>query len=646
MDNKDKMKSMVSLLNRARNAYYNLAKPFMSDEEYDKRFDELKALEKETGIVLKDSPTHGVGYAVLDKLTKVDINPPMLSLDKTQDINEFKRFLDVQPSFLMLKMDGLSVRLKYENGNLVAANTRGNGTIGESIIHNARTFVNVPLKIATNEELILDGEAIIDYATFDRINSTLPEDEQFANPRNLVSGTVRQLDSKVCADRSVRFICWKVIQMDKDVDDFVTRLDYAMSLGFEVVLTNAYSSSVDAHKLKEITDMMKQLATNSSYPIDGIVGKYISEAYGQSLGATAHHENCGMAFKFKDKAVETTLRDIEWSSGKTGTLCPVAVFDSVQIEGTTVSRASLHNAKRLRELQIGIGDRIGIVKRNMIIPDVVENLTRSNNYTFPVYCPCCGEPSLINDGQDLICENIKCKGKSLGLLENFCGKHGMNIVGLSEATLEKLYEDKMVTKFSDIYSLSQYADTIAHWDGFGKKSVDKLIRAIENSKHVSFHQFISALGIPMIGIAQGKILAKYFNYDIDAFEEAAIGFFDFIKLDNFGHTLNTNIHDWFYYNAEEFNTLKNLMVFTDAVIPTGDKLFGKTFCTTGKLNVFKNRDELIASVESNGGTYLSGVSKKLNYLISNETSESSKMKKARELGVEVITEAEFLDMVK
>lgn len=645
MDNKDKMKSMVSLLNRARNAYYNLAKPFMSDEEYDKRFDELKALEKETGIVLKDSPTHGVGYAVLDKLTKVNINPPMLSLDKTQDIKEFKKFLDVQPSFLMLKMDGLSVRLKYKNGNLVAANTRGNGTIGESILHNAKTFANIPLKINTKEELILDGEAIIDYATFDRINSTLPEDEQFANPRNLVSGTVRQLDSKVCADRSVRFICWKVIQMDGDVDDFTTRLDYARSLGFEVVLTNTYSSSVDADKLEEITNMMKQLAVTSGYPIDGIVGKYKSEAYGQSLGSTAHHENCGIAFKFKDEAVETTLRDIEWSSGKTGTLCPVAIFDPVQIEGTIVSRASLHNLKRLREFQIGIGDKIGVVKRNMIIPDVAENLTRSDNYDVPMFCPYC-DGLVDDDGQDLICQNSNCEGKRLGLLENFCGKHGMNIIGLSEATLEKLYANKMVTKFSDIYNLSQYADTIAHWDGFGKKSADKLMQAIEASKHVNFHQFISALGIPMIGIAQGKILAKYFNYDIDAFEQAANGTFSFTKLDNFGDTLNSNIHSWFKDNAEEFNTLKKLMVFADTVIPTGDKLSGKTFCTTGKLNVFKNRDELIASVESNGGTYLGGVSKKLNYLISNETSESSKMKKARELGVEVITEADFLEMVK
>lgn len=642
---KNKMQNMVTLLNRARNAYYNLAKPFMSDEEYDKRFDELKALEAETGIVLKDSPTHGVGYTVMDKLTKVNINPPMLSLDKTQDIKEFKKFLNVQDSFLMLKMDGLSVRLKYKNGVLVAANTRGNGTIGESILHNAKTFVNIPKKIDTNEELILDGEAIIDCATFERINSNLSEDEQFANPRNLVSGTVRQLDSKVCADRKVRFICWKVIQMEQDEDDFIARLKYAESLGFEKVYICYCEEYDDIDILSELTKDMKQDAEKLGYPIDGIVGKYRSEKYGQSLGSTAHHELCGKAFKFKDEAVETTLRDIEWSSGKTGVLCPVAIFDPVQIEGTMVSRASLHNLKRLRELQIGIGDKIGVVKRNMIIPDVAENLTRSDNYVTPIFCPYC-DGIVDEDEQDLICQNTNCEGKRLGLLENFCGRHGMNIIGLSEATLEKLYSNKMVTKFSDIYNLNQYVDEIAHWDGFGKKSADKLMQAIEASKHVNFHQFISALGIPMIGISQGKVIGKYFRNDVDAFEEAANGTFSFTRLDNFGDTLNRNIHDWFRENAEEFRELKELMVFADTVTPTGDKLSGKTFCTTGKLNVFKNRDELVATVESNGGTYLSGVSKKLNYLISNETSESSKMKKARELGVEVITEADFLEMVK
>ena len=613
----------------------------MTDEEYDKRFDELKRLEEETGYILPNSPTQGVGYAVLDKLKKVSINPPMLSLDKTQDIEEFRKFMNVAPSFLMLKMDGLSVRLHYKGGKLIAANTRGNGEVGEDILHTAKTFKNIPFVLDTQDEIILDGEAIIDYVDFNKINEGLPEVDKFANPRNLVSGSVRQLDANVCAKRNVRFICWKVIKNNTDEDNFVERLRFAEKLGFEVVPYFSYNSATVEESVKKLKDTAELL----DYPIDGIVGKYVSEKYGQRLGKTAHHELCGMAFKFKDEAVETTLRDIEWSCGKTETLVPVAIFDPVQIEGTTVARASLHNFKRVRELQLGIGDKIGVVKRNMIIPDVAENLTRSDNYVMPKICPYCGSATK-NDGQDLFCTNADCTGKMLGLLVHFCGKNGMNIIGLSEATLERLHTEQYVLKFSDVYSLTKYKNEMSRWEGFGGKSVQKLLDAIEASRNTTMPRFLSALSIPMIGLSQGKALANHFENDIFAFAKAAEDGYNFTRIDGFGEKLRDNIIDWFKKNRDEFYILANIMTIEKPVSkPTSNALDGKTFCTTGKLHTFKNRDELIASVENNGGTYLSGVSKKLNYLISNESGKSSKMKKARDLGVSVITEDEFLLMV-
>ena len=638
---RQKIENAVKLLNRARNAYYNLAKPFMTDEEYDRRFDELKKLEQETGYILPNSPTRGVGYTVLDKLAKVTIDPPMLSLDKTQDIDGFKSFMNVAPSFLMLKMDGLSVRLTYRDGKLVAANTRGNGEVGEDILHAAKTFVNLPSSISKKSEIILDGEAIISYADFNRINESLSESEKFANPRNLVSGSVRQLDANVCAERHVRFICWKAVKIEGDDDDFIDRLMSVKNMGFEVVPFAHYNSAI----VESLIDSMKERAEKIGYPIDGIVGKYLSEKYGQSLGKTAHHELCGCAFKFKDEAVETTLRDIEWGCGKTDTLIPVAIFDPVQIEGTTVSRASLHNLKRVKELQLGIGDKLGVVKRNMIIPDITENLTRSDTYVVPTVCPYCGS-TVNNDGQDLFCTNEDCSGKTLGLLVNFCGRNGMNIIGLSEATLERLHTERYVQKFSDIYGLAQYKREMSQWDGFGARSVQKLLDSIELSKCATMPKFLSALSIPMIGLAQGKALAAHFDNDILAFAKAAEDKYNFAKVDGIGEKLKDNIIDWFAKNADEFCALTNVMTFEKPVaVEISDKLAGKTFCTTGKLYKIKNREELVSTIENNGGTYLSGVSAKLDYLISNESGESAKMKKAKKFGVNVITEDDFLLMV-
>lgn len=638
-----KMSGTVNLLNRARNAYYNLAKPFMTDEEYDKRFDELKQLEQELDYVLPDSPTKGVGYAVLDKLKKVSIDPPMLSLDKTQDIDEFKRFMNVSPSFLMLKMDGLSVRLTYKGGKLVAANTRGNGEVGEDILHTAKTFVNLPSSISKKDEIILDGEAIISYADFDRINEELSEAEKFANPRNLVSGSVRQLDANVCAERNVRFICWKAIKLPDDEDNFIDRLVAVERLGFEIVPLMYYNSAI----AQAMINNLKEKAEKLGYPIDGIVGKYLSEKYGQNLGRTAHHELCGMAFKFKDEAVETTLRDIEWGCGKTENLTPVAIFDPVQIEGTTVSRASLHNLKRARELQIGIGDKIGVVKRNMIIPDVAENLTRSDTYKMPTNCPYCNG-KLDNDGQDLFCTNSECSGKMVGLLSHFCGKLGMNIIGLSDATIERLFRSGYVKTFSDIYNLDFFVDEIARWDRFSKKSALKLLKSIEKSKDTDMASFISALSIPRIGKSQAKVLAGHFNYDPEALLNAATSGYNFASIDGFGEKIGDGIAKWFsnQRNITEFNTLLEILnIEVPVTAIAGDKLGGQTFCTTGKLNKFKNRDELVTSIENNGGTYASGVSRKLDYLICNEVSGSSKSKKATDLGVKVITEDEYLLMV-
>lgn len=640
-----KMSGLVNLLNRARNAYYNLAKPFMTDEEYDKRFDELKQIEQELDCVLPDSPTKGVGYAVLDKLKKVSIYPPMLSLDKTQDIDEFKKFMNTAPSFLMLKMDGLSVRLKYKGGKLVAANTRGNGTVGEDILHTAKTFKNIPLTISSQDEIILDGEAVIKYSDFDEINKDLAEDDKFANPRNLVSGSVRQLDANVCAERNVRFVCWKVIENGTDEDNFIKRLDFASDLGFEVVQYRTYIASSAAKDIESLRASAKIV----DYPIDGIVGKYISESYGQNLGKTAHHELCGMAFKFKDEAVETTLRDVEWNCGKTGTLTPVAIFDPVQIEGTTVSRASLHNYRILKDLQLGIGDRIGVVKRNMIIPDVAENLTRSDTYQIPTVCPCCGSRIDIDDsGIELVCSNYDCSGKTSSLLSHFCGKSGLNIIGLSDATLEKLYDNGYVGVFSDIFNLDFFVDEIAKWDGFSKKSTLKLLQAIEKSKDTDMASFISALSIPLIGKSQAKVLASHFKYDPRELAFEATTGYDFTQIDGFGEKISESIIKWFTntYHYAEYNVLVDILnIEAPVATSVSDKLNGQTFCTTGKLSKFKNRDELVKSIEDNGGAYASGVSKKLNYLICNEASGSSKSKKAADLGVKVITEDEYLLMV-
>lgn len=662
MDKIQRIKSLTNQLNHYRDLYYNDSVSEVSDQEYDNLFDELKKLEEETNIAMTNSPTKTIGYEVKSKLKKVKHSHPMLSLDKTKSIDDLKKFSGDKDCLLMCKMDGLTVLLTYENGELIQAETRGNGEEGEIITHNAKVFENIPLYIDYSGHLEIEGEAIITYDDFEKINSKLPENERYKNPRNLASGSVRQLDSNVAAHRHIKFIAWKVPKTEASKHDkyFAKKLEQVKELGFDIVPYLIYFEDTIENRIT----LLKNTAKELGYPIDGLVMTYNDIAYGESLGTTGHHPKHSLAFKFYDEEVTTTLRYIKYSMGKTGELTPVAIFDEVELEGTTVSRASLHNISICKDLQLGIGDEITVYKANQIIPQIRDNLTKTNNFIIPSTCPVCGCSTKImkdNDTEVLICTNPDCKGKLLGKLSYFVSKNAINIDGLSKQILQKFIDLGWLASFQDIYYLSEHKEEMYKLDGFGKKSVDKLLESIEKSRNITLDRFINAISIPSIGKSNAKIMAKRFgdfnffkkwmyyftDNNMDDVELASYRYLiDWTTIDGFEEKTHKAITHFMLENANQLYSLLDEFIFEDNKNTNEELLVNKIFVITGSLNHYKNRDELISTIEEFGGEVSGTVSSKTSYLINNDiTSTSGKSKKAKNLGIPIISEKDFVKMI-
>lgn len=652
MDKIKRIRELTELLNTYRDAYYNDSKPIVSDYEYDTLYDELQTLEYVTGFILNNSPTQTVGYEVKSKLQKVKHSHPMLSLDKTKSVDDVYSLLDGRVGIAMLKMDGLTTGVSYSDCKLVSAETRGNGVVGEDVLHNARTIKNLPQQI-TVSDLSVDGEAIITRADFEKINATIiNEDDKYKNPRNLASGSIRQLDSKVAAKRNLRFIAWKCVNGIDD-NSFLNRLLKMQELGFEVVPYKVIPENISKIELEQIIEELQSEAENKGFPIDGIVFGFDDVAYGESLGATGHHLRSQIAFKFYDEEAVTILRNIEWEMGKTGILTPVAIFDPVDLDGTEVSRASLHNVSICKELQLGIGDEITVYKANAVIPQIRDNLTKSDTCIMPEICPVCGSPTAIvkdNDTEVLTCTNESCHGKLLGRVSHFVSKKGMDIEGLSESTLEKFINLGWIRNLFDVYNLGSHYYELRQMNGFGDRSVQKLQESIEKSKDVDLKNLIAALSIPGIGISQAKELVKVFKSWED-FESAGFDTYNFAQLSGFGDIMNRNIHRWFdtMWNEDKVGQMiRNLRI--KPVVADDNAcdniLLDKVFVITGAVEHFKNRNEIQEIIEEKGGKVTGSVTAKTNYLINNDAkSMSSKNKKAKEFGVPIISEQELLKMI-
>lgn len=642
----ERIKHLVKILNHASNEYYNSDKPLISDYDWDRQFDELKQLEEETGCVYSNSPTQNVGYEVKSKLEKVTHSHPMLSLGKTKSENDLKVFSSGRDCVLSLKMDGLTMLNTYENGKLIQSESRGNGEVGELITHNAKAFKNLPLHIENTHKIEFEGEAIITKNDFELINSKLSEDNKYKNCRNLASGSVRQLDSRIAKDRHLKFVCWKI---PYGFTTYREGFAFAKDMGFEVVPFVIYNSSTD--DIHEKIEELKAIAEEKQYPIDGIVIAYDNIEYGKSLGMTGHHPRNALAFKFYQEEEATTLRDIEWGMGKTGQLTPVAIFDDVEIDGTTVNRASLHNITIMKELQLGISDEITVYKANQIIPQLRDNLTKSNTCVVPDKCPICGKPTKIvkqNDSEVLYCTNDDCPGKLLGKLSHAASKNALNIDGLSEATIQKFIDLGWLTKIKDIYNLEIHKKEMSKLEGFGSKSVNKLLTAIENSRNTNLTRFLYAQSIPLIGHTASKDIAKYSNNSLDQFR-MIVDMDDkpFIKLSGFGEEMSKSIKKWWNTHHEEFCNLAQEFHFEEEVVANNsDTLNNKVFVITGSVHHFANRDALKNKIESLGGKVSGSVSAKTSYLINNDnTSKSSKNVKAIQLNIPIITEDEFINMI-
>lgn len=653
-----RIKELTTLLNQYRDKYYNESISVVSDFEYDKLYDELVSLENETGISFANSPTKTVGYEVVSELKKTKHTHEMLSLNKTKSIDDLIKMYDNKNCILSLKMDGLTICLTYENGKLSKAETRGNGYIGELVTHNAMVFENIPLTINYKKHFEIEGEAIITYDSFEKINGELPIEKKYKNPRNLVSGSVRQLDSSVAAKRNIKFVAWKLPGENYSMSYGLT---YAKQLGFTVVpYTFLWSDPINniSHEnlyqtFENQINILKNTALNLKYPIDGLVLTYNDIEYGKSLGVTGHHPKHSLAFKFYEDEEETIVRDIEWSIGKTGTLTPVAIFDPVELAGTEVSRASIHNVSILKNLNLSIGDTVTVYKANEIIPQIRENLTNLNQMVaIPHSCPVCGQNTIIekeNDSEVLKCNNPNCKGKLLGRLSHFVSRKGMNIDGLSDETLSKFIDFGLIHNLSDIYELPTHFEKLKNMDGFGERSVDKLINSIEESKHAKLHQFISALSIPGIGVSQSKELCKHFITWED-FEYAGFNNYDFSNIPGFGKTYDLNIHKWFstMYRNDKVYKIIRLLTFdsNEKQNESSDKFNGKVFVITGSLNKFSNRNELKDTLELLGAKVSGSISSKTTFLINNDVnSTSSKNKKAKQLNIPIITEDDVIKMM-
>lgn len=647
-----KIKELVDKLNYHCDLYYNKQSPEISDYEYDCMFDELSRLEKETGIIMSNSPTQTVGHEVRSDLEKVTHSHPMLSLGKTKNINDLKKFISNKVCCLMCKMDGLTILLTYEDGNLVQAETRGNGEIGEIVTHNAKVFENIPIHIDYPGHLEVEGEAIITYNDFNKINDKISDDDRkYKNPRNLVSGSVRQLNNEIAAQRHIKFIAWKIPKGMDDKSTMYERFCEAYKLGFSIVPCFAVTENND---ISGSIDQLKRQAEELGYPIDGMVVTYDDIKYGESLGITGHHPKHSLAFKFYDEEVETILRDIEWGMGKTGQLTPVAVFNPVEIDGTIVERASLHNVSIMKELELSYGDIITVYKSNMIIPQVKDNLDRSlsNICTPPLKCPICLHDTKIvkeNDTEVLVCTNDHCSGKLLGIISHAVSKNALNIDGLSESTIEKFINLGWIKSIKDIYYLSEHKYDMVQLNGFGGTSVKKLLESIEKSRNTTLDRFIYSLSIPLIGRSASKTISKYFNGDVNKFMEAWKCVYDFTwnQLNDFGLSMHNSMVNFYLNNYRDINSLLEEFTFKNVCTQnTSNKLEGKVFVITGSLNQFANRDEAKNKIELLGGKVSGSISAKTSYLVNNDiNSTSSKNKKAKQLNIPIITEKELISII-
>ena len=642
-----RMKELVEKLDQAAKAYYQEDREIMSNQEYDSLYDQLEQLEKETGTVLTNSPTVRVGYEAVNELPKEEHPSPMLSLDKTKDREVLRGFIGNHKCLLSWKLDGLTIVLTYENGELVKAVTRGNGIVGEVITNNARVFKNIPLRIPYKGQLVLRGEAIITYSEFERINETIGDaDAKYKNPRNLCSGSVRQLNNEITAKRNVRFYAFALVSA-QNVDFSNSREQQFIWLkkqGFEVVEYKVVTSE----SLDEAMDYFSKAIVNNDFPSDGLVVTYDDIAYGESLGSTAKFPRNSFAFKWADEMRETRLVDMEWSPSRTGLINPVAIFEPVELEGTTVSRASVHNISIVKELQLGIGDTIKVYKANMIIPQIAENLTRSGNLVIPDKCPVCGREARIrkeNDVETLYCMNPDCVAKKIKSFSLFTSRDAMNIDGLSEATLEKFIAMGFIHNFGDIFEIGKYKDQIVEMEGFGQKSFDNLMVSLEKAKETTLAKVIYSLGITGIGLANAKVICKYFDDDIEKIryaEEEEIS-----SIEGIGPVIAGSLADYFK-SAENNQKLDHLLSHLHLVHEetSAEQVFaGKTFVITGSVEHFSNRSEAKEFIEARGGKVTGSVTKKTDYLINNDkTSASSKNKKAQELGIPILSEEDFLEL--
>lgn len=647
MDKSERIKDLVELLNKANKAYYQEANEIMTNFEYDKLYDELVGLEKETGMVLSNSPTVNVGYQVVSQLPKEQHNSPMLSLDKTKEVGALADFAGDRKCLLSWKMDGLTVVLTYENGELVKAVTRGNGLVGEVITNNAKTFKNIPISIPYKGRLTLRGEAIIKYSDFEQINREIEDaDSKYKNPRNLCSGSVRQLNSQVTAERNVNFVAFALINAD-DVDfgnSIEQQYKWMESQGFQVVEYRV----VTRNSMEDAVKYFAEKIQTYDYPSDGLVLMFDDIEYGLSLGTTAKFPRNGIAFKWEDEQAETTLKYIEWSPSRTGLINPVAVFEPVELEGTTVSRASVHNISIMEELELGSGDRIKVYKANMIIPQISENLTKSGIDDLPKECPVCGHATEVkaeNGIKTLYCPNSQCPAKHVKLFTLFVSRNGMNIDGLSEETLEKFIDAGYIKEFADIFRLDRHYEEIVATPGFGQKSYDNLMDSVEKARNVELSALIYSLGIPNIGSANAKLICKAFNNNIEKIRNASVE--ELIEIDGIGEIMAEKFCQYFA-DEDNIKKLDNLLKEVNIAEPeentTPQNMDGLTFVITGSVEHFANRNELKSYIEKHGGKVTGSVSAKTNYLINNDAmSASSKNKKAKQLGVEIVTEEVFLE---
>ena len=643
----NRMKELVKKLDRAARAYYQEDIELISNREYDQMYDELQALEKETGTVLANSPTAKVGYEAVDQLPKEEHESPMLSLDKTKDREVLREFIGDHETLLSWKLDGLTVVLTYENGELAKAVTRGNGVVGEVVTNNARVFRNIPLKIPYTGRLVLRGEAIITYSDFEQINESIEDvDARYKNPRNLCSGSVRQLNNEITARRNVRFYAFGLVSAE-NVDFHNSRaeqFEWLKNQGFEVVEYR----KVTAATLDQAMDYFSAAITENDFPSDGLVALYDNIAYGDSLGRTAKFPRNAFAFKWADEIRETRLEKIEWSPSRTGLINPVAVFDPIELEGTTVSRASVHNISIMRELQLGIGDRITVYKANMIIPQIAENLTKSGELPIPDTCPACGQSTEIrrvNEVESLYCTNPDCPAKKIKAFALFASRDAMNIDGLSEATLEKFIARGFIHDFGDIFEISRHREEIVTMEGFGEKSFENLMASLEKAKETTLAKVIYSLGIANIGLANAKVICRHFDDDLEKIRHADEE--EISSIDTIGPVIAKSLTEYFA-DPENNRKLDHLMshLAIKKEEKRGEQIFqNMNFVITGSLEHFDNRNQAKELVESLGGKVTGSVTKKTNYLINNDTtSNSSKNKKARDLGIPVISEEEFLKL--